>query len=370
MARCTVRRLAGEASLYGAGLRAASDEADALRDLHGIEATDGLPVVIPTEARVERMVLASGLDGDLSLGTIPPADGEATVAVIAANAVMAGCEPDQFPVVLAAVGALCDPVLDMGEVQATTHCLAPLVIVNGPARHDCGSFESGIGALGPGNGANAVVGRAVRLCLINIGGGRAGTSDMALLGHPGKFTYCLAEAEEESCFEPLHVRRGFRSDQSVVTLFNVEAPHSVILIESRNRAGSADRLLTQLAYAVGNPASNSAIYGLGNVPVILNPAHARLLYETGYSIPRICEELARRSAHPRGQLMAMEMRPEENEHEVVGVGPEQLHVIIAGGEGVYSAVAPAWGAGAHGNQAVSALIQYGSSCAIPVHSGK
>ena len=141
---------------------------------------------------------------------------------------MSGCLPDYMPVVLAAVKAVIDPIFDLTEMQATTHCTAPLIIVNGPARHTCGPISSGYGALGPGHRANASIGRALRLAMINIGGGRPGTSDMALLGHPGKFTFCLAEDEENSPFPPMHMDLGFETDDSVVTVIGAEAPHSVI----------------------------------------------------------------------------------------------------------------------------------------------
>ena len=163
----------------------ASDEAEALEDLHRRGLTDGLPVIIPTPARVTRMVLASGFDADMVLGTMGPGHGIATIEKVAVAAVMSGCLPDYMPVVLAAVKAVIDPIFDLTEMQATTHCTAPLIIVNGPARHTCGPISSGYGALGPGHRANASIGRALRLAMINIGGGRPGTSDMALLGHPG-----------------------------------------------------------------------------------------------------------------------------------------------------------------------------------------
>ncbi|MDG1001035.1 MAG: UGSC family (seleno)protein, partial [Pseudomonadales bacterium] len=113
----------------------ASDEAEALEDLHRRGLTDGLPVIIPTPARVTRMVLASGFDADMVLGAMGPGHGIATIEKVAVAAVMSGCLPDYMPVVLAAVKAVIDPIFDLTEMQATTHCTAPLIIVNGPARH-------------------------------------------------------------------------------------------------------------------------------------------------------------------------------------------------------------------------------------------
>jgi hypothetical protein len=119
------------------------------------------------------MVLAGGLDGALVIGEMGPLGGVATVEKIAVAAVMAGCLPDYFPVVLAACRAVCQPTFDLAEMQSTTHCLAPLIIVNGPAREACG-LASGFGLMGPGHRANASIGRALRLAMINIGGARPG----------------------------------------------------------------------------------------------------------------------------------------------------------------------------------------------------
>ena len=206
---------------------AAIDEAAALEQLHAARCTDGLPVVIPTAVRVERMVLASGLDADIVLGEMGPMWGAASVEAVAVAAVMAGCLPDYMPVVVAAIKAVCQSEFDLAEMQGTTHCTAPLIIVNGPARAFCGNLASGFGLMGPGHRANASIGRALRLAMINIGGARPGESDMALHGHPGKFTYCIAEDEANSPFPPLHTSQGYDAEQSVVTVVGAEAPHSV-----------------------------------------------------------------------------------------------------------------------------------------------
>ena len=204
-------------------LTAASEEA-ALEDLHRKGLTDGLPVVVPTPSRVDRMTLASGNDPDMVIGTMGPGEWFSNDRKNSGRRSNGGCVPDHMPVVLAAVKAVINPVFDLTEMQATTHCTAPLIIVNGPARFSCGPISSGYGALGPGHRANASIGRALRLAMINIGGGRPGSSDMALLGHPGKFTYCLAENEEESPFEPLHTCFGFERDESIVTVMGPRRP--------------------------------------------------------------------------------------------------------------------------------------------------
>ena len=138
------------ASMTIPNLLTAADEPGAVEVLHELGCTDGLPVVVPTPERVDRMILATGLDADLVVGEMGPQGGAAAVHKIAVNAVMAGCLPDYAPVVIAAIRAMCEPEFDLGEMQGTTHCTAPLVIVNGPARDACGGIASGFGALGPG----------------------------------------------------------------------------------------------------------------------------------------------------------------------------------------------------------------------------
>ncbi|MCH1491298.1 MAG: hypothetical protein L7T24_01990, partial [Luminiphilus sp.] len=261
----------------------AADEAAALEDLHARGCTDGLPVVIPTHERVQRMVLAAGQAGDMLLGTMGPGHGLATIENIAVAAVMAGCLPDYMPVVVAAAKAVIDPRFDLTEMQATTHCTAPLIIVNGPARHSCGPIASGTGALGPGHRANASIGRALRLAMINIGKARPGSSDMALLGHPGKFTYCLAEDEENSPFPALHEDLGFEAQDSVVTVLGAEAPHSVLYAGDGDDPEGYKVLLDLLAMGLANAPSNNAILTGGAATVVLNPEHSTVLHKAGLS---------------------------------------------------------------------------------------
>ncbi len=338
----------------------ASDEETALEELHRLGCTDGLPVVIPTRERVERMVLAACLDADLVIGEMGPALGACTVEKLAAAAVMAGCTPDHMPVVLAAALAVMDPAFDLTEMQATTHCTAPLLLVSGPARHECGGIASSYGALGPGHRANASIGRALRLAMINIGGGRAGISDMALLGHPGKFSYCLGESEEESPFEPFHWSRGFGPDESALTVIGTEAPHSVIGVTDADDPGSCDRLLDALAGAFANPATNNAALGGGAAVVVLNPEHANALAAVGHtraSLATAIYERATRVVRDTSLLGNLEKR--------CFATPDDVLVWVAGGAGLYSVVMPTWCAGPHKNRAVTKPIVIGQACEIP-----
>ena len=347
----------------------AGDESAALELLHELGCTDGLPVVIPTEERVQRMALACGLPLDVSLGAMGPNLGDATVEQVAVAAVMAGCLPDYFPVVVAVVQAAMDPQFDLTEMQATTHCIAPLIIVNGPARQACGPIASGFGALGPGFRANASIGRALRLCMINIGGGRPGTSDMALLGHPGKFTFCLAEDEEASPFEPLHVARGYASEDSAVTLVGTEAPHSVIFVGDADDPTAPERLLRTLALTLANVGSNNAHFGKGSAVVVLNPDHRAVLAGAGYDRTKLSEALAERAVNPRALLLSlnpsMVRDGDPNDAMRAFRRSEDVIILAAGGSGLYSMVLPSWGAGPHFNGAVSARIDLDQACEIP-----
>jgi hypothetical protein len=338
----------------------------AVEALHANGCTDGLPVIVPTAERVERMVLASGQAGDMVLGTMGPGHGTATIEKVAVAAVMAGCLPEYMPVVLAAAKAVIDPVFDLTEMQATTHCTAPLIIVNGPVRHSC-AIASGYGALGPGHRANASIGRALRLCMINIGKAQPGSSDMALLGHPGKFTYCLAEDEENSPFPPLHVALGFAAEQSVVTVIGAEAPHSVLYAGDGNNPDAYKALLEMLAIAIANPATNNAILTGGTAVVVLNPEHAALFAKAGLGREDIAQEIHNHSVLNQAELQRFAggfSQPHETERHAF-TGPEQVLVMMAGGSGLYSMVMPTWCAGTHRNSPSSVVVEDNFFCELP-----
>lgn len=346
----------------------AADEAAALEVLHAEGCTDGLPVVIPTPERVDRMVLASGLDADADLGPMGPGGGGTTIAKIAANAVMAGCTPDHMPVVVSTLRVLLRPEFDLSEVQSTTHCIAPLLVVNGPLAPVIG-LTGGFGALGPGHRANASIGRAIRLCLINIGNAHPGVSDMALLGHPGKFSFCLAEDEAGSPWEPLSVANGYGPEQSTVTLVGTEGPHSVVFVNDADDPGSPDRLLRAIAAVIANPGSNNAHLRGGSVAVALNPEHAQVLADAGLTRADVCRELAERSTIRRSALRALNPafagRGDDDDQLPTIEGPGNVCLFVAGGSGLYSAVFPSWAAGAHNNPIVHGVIELDQACEIP-----
>ena len=355
-------------------LHEAADEAEALEVFHQRGWTDGLPVVIPTPERVQAMLLGGGLDGDIILGQVGPAYAVATVEKVAVNAVMAGCLPDHFPVVIAAVRAVCDERFDLGVVQSTTHALGPVIIVNGPARQACGNIASGWGALGPGHRANASIGRALRLVLGNIGGAQPGTTDMAVLGQPGKFGACLAEAEEMSPFPPLHVSRGFEAGQSTVTVVGVEAPHSVLSSPDGDDPEGPDRILRVIAASIANAGSNTTYSGRGTTLVVMNPNHARIVakqFPTREAVQQRLQELA---FTPKRVLSSYtgpgRFKPEDGDQPMHAIHkPENVMVAVAGGEGIYTAVFNTWGGGAHLVQPITTEIVLGQYCELPAARG-
>jgi hypothetical protein len=231
--------------------------------------TDGLPVVPPTLTRVEAMCAASARAPAEVLGEVEPLRGEATVEKVAANAVMAGCRPEHFPVVLAAVEAVLDPAFNMRGVQTTDENVAPLLIVSGPLAAQLG-INSGFGALGPGWRANATIGRAVRLVMLNLGGGWPGAVSLAGLGQPGRYTLCLAE-REDSPWPPLHVEAGYRPEQSTVTVLRAETAINV--------TGG----LAELASVMASAASAFTMLHEGRVAVVVAPFVARRLAAEGRS---------------------------------------------------------------------------------------
>ena len=242
------------------------DEVNALFEARGW--TDGLPITPPTLARVEAMCASTTRAPSEVLGEVEPLRGEATVEKIAANAVMAGCRPEYFVVVLAAVEAMLEPAFNMRGVQTTDENVAPLLIVSGPLAARLG-INAGFGALGPGWRANAAIGRAVRLVMLNLGGGWPGAVSLAGLGQPGRYTLCLAE-REDSPWPPLHVELGYRPEQSTVTVLRAETAINV--------TGG----LAELASVMGSAASAFTMLYEGRVAVIVAPFVARRLAAEGW----------------------------------------------------------------------------------------
>ncbi|MCV2488299.1 hypothetical protein OF117_02905 [Geodermatophilus sp. YIM 151500] len=315
---------------------------------------DGLPLVAPTPARVEAALRA--LDGvELELGPLPPSGLVPTPESFAANCVMAGCRPADVPVVLAAVRALQAPEYNLHGVLATTHPCAPLVVVSGPVRTAL-RVNCGTNCFGQGTRANAVIGRAVQLVTTNIGGARPGSMDRSTQGGPAKYTFCFGENEEESPFEPYSARRGFAPGESVVTVAATEGPHNV----NDHGGTSAEDLLLTISGVMAQPGSNN-VYVKGPHFLVLGPEHAATLARDGWTVPALQQRLweqaripvAKVSANNRKQFEDWGVVPDGDAY-TVSTGPEQLHVLVAGGAGKHSAWIPSFGATAAVSRAVPA----------------
>jgi hypothetical protein len=312
--------------------------------------SDGMPVLPPTPERVDRVLggrIASR--GDL-IATLAPLDGRATLEAIAINLALAGAGPEHLPVVVAALRALAEPRFNLNGVQTTTHPCTPLLIVNGPIAGRLG-ISGGPNALGNGHRANAVIGRAVRLVLQNVGGARPGLEDRATLGHPGKFSYCLAENEAVSPWEPLHVERGFAPDTSCVTVCGSEGPHNV----NDHGSTTGEALLLALAGTAATTGNNNIYLGRGDPLVILGPEHAQTMAGSGWSKrevkrrlwERIRVRIDRFSAENRARFARVAPEvfanvPDDTEVRWCAT-PDDLMVIVAGGPGKHSAIVPTFG---------------------------
>jgi hypothetical protein len=326
---------------------------------------DGLPVLPPTPARVERILgRLAGSARDV-VATLAPGGGPATLESIAVNAALAGAGPEHLPVIVAAVRAVADPRFNLNAVQTTTHPCTPLLIVNGPLARRLG-IAGGANALGNGHRANAVIGRSLRLTLQNVGGARPGEVDRATLGHPGKYTYCLAENEAESPWAPLHVERGFAAGASCVTACAAEAPHNV----NDHGSTTAEGVLGVLASTAATTGSNNIYLG-GEPLIVLGPEHAQTIAAAGWSkadLQRAFWERARVRLERFGEenlarfavIDPPRFRDRPPTAEVsVAVSPDDVMVIVAGGPGKHSAIIPTFGA----TRAVTVPIETGEDTA-------
>jgi hypothetical protein len=308
---------------------------------------DGLPIVAPTEERVDSMLARHGADPDTVLGVIPPRDGVATLQAVAANAVMAGCPDDVLPVLAAAVRALTQPEVNLRGVQATTHPVAALVIVHGDAARQM-AFNSGTGCFGPGNRSNATVGRAVRFALMHIGGARPGDGDASTQGQPAKYTYCIAEERDGNPWDAFDRSRGVDAP-SAVTVFCGEGPHNFHDMESDEPV----RLLTKAASVMTTLGSNNACISQGEFFVVLCPEHAATIAAHGWSREDVQTFLFERARLPRGVLRGAfdtvawheSLLSVEDDEALLPMTEraDNIRVVVAGGAGKHSCVIPSWG---------------------------
>ena len=319
--------------------------------------TDGLPVVPPTEARVLQMLAGTTRDPADVVAVVPPDLVPCTVEKVAINAVLAGCLPEYLPVVLAAVEAACTDAFNAHGLLATTYFSSPVAIVNGPITRAIG-MNSGINALGQGNRANATIGRALQLVIRNVGGGRPGEVDRATLGNPGKYTFCFAEAEDGSPFDPLHVSRGAAPGSSAVTLF-AGAGVSPVVDQLSRTPESLARTFALALRGVAHPKQAMA----WDAVLVVCPEHGRVFREAGWDRARLMAEL-----EPLLVLTPEDLRRGSggiDEGMPAGLDtaalpkfrPGGLLLVHAGGTaGMFSAVIGGWVSGAAGSEPVTKEI--------------
>jgi hypothetical protein len=312
--------------------------------------TDGLPIIPPTPERVERMLAGMPWrNPDDVIGVVPPAMGLATLRNIAVNAVMAGCRPAYLPVIMAALSAVLEKAYGLAHRQTTTHAGAPLLIVNGPIVRELG-LNYGNGVFGPGWRANATIGRGLRLALVNLGGAVPAEVDFCQHAHPGKYTYCIAEHEAANPWEPLHVERGFKPDDSVVTVVNAEAPHSM----TENVQTDPIEIMRTFADSMATYGGNN-LYSQGHPALVFGPENAQHVAAAGWKkldVQKAIFEMARKPwgfVKNRGKSKGPHFpvwvdQNDENAMVPIINEPRDLIVLVAGGAGGKSMWCPTAGA--------------------------
>ena len=330
----------------------AGDFAEANEALEALAWTDGLPVVPPTEALVEAMLRGAKSAPDEVLGRMEPLQGTVTVEKVAANAVMAGCRPEYFPVVLASVRAVLQPDFHVGSTACTTGGAAPIIIVNGPIAGRLG-ISGGTACFGGNIKANATIGRALRLVMRNLGGAKPDGMEKSTQAWPGKIACCFAENEARSPWEPLHVERGHPAGASTVTVVAVRGIYS--LTEGRQTSGEGvlETLVASMRY-VGSPIYHQMHINALPVIVALCPEHAEEIARAGFD-----RRAVRTYIHEHARMPVRVLRDrayyapdawkglvDESDPEAlvpIVASPDRIILVVAGGDGRHSAWMPAWG---------------------------
>lgn len=310
--------------------------------------SDGLPIIPPTIERVERMLQYTSRRRDEVVARLAPGFGAATVERIAINAILAGCDPEAMPVLIAGTEAVADPCFNLQGIQTTTNPVAVWLILNGPLAARLG-VNATFNCIGQGTWANATMGRALRLILQNIGGALPGEMDRATHGQPAKFTFCCAENEAENPWQPLHVERGFAPEQSTVTVVGTEGTMNM-----NTHAKEAPELARVIAETMVHPPSNEYVHG-GEPWLLLSPEHAAVFKRGGLSKAALKRDLWERSKMAAGCLSAKELeRARASRTEELGAltattllpiapQPEGIQIIVAGGPGTHSVYIPCFG---------------------------
>ena len=315
--------------------------------------TDGLPVVPPTERRVLAMLEGTRRRPDEIVGVVPPNLVECSVEKVAVNAVLAGCKPEYLPVVLAALEAACSEPFNMHGLLATTMPAGPVLVVNGPIRRTIG-MNSGRNVFGQGNRANLAIGRALQLVVRNVGGGRPGEVDRATHGNPGKLSFCFAEDEEGSPWEPLSVDLGAKRGVNTVTLFPGEGPRCIVDQLSRE----PDSLARSFAACLRTLHHPKLLLAFDCI-LAVGPEHARVFAKAGWSKDRLKARLQELLQIPGSEVIrgAGGIKEGLPEHLANATLPKfrpggLLVVHCGGGAGLFSAIIGGWAGGQLGSQPV------------------
>jgi len=304
--------------------------------------TDGLPIVPPTEDAVARFLDAAKLAAADVIGVEPVRRRSITAEKVSIAAVMAGCLPEYMPVVVAAMKAMCDPQYALHGSTASTGGSAPFIVVNGPIRLAIG-MNTTHNALANASRANATVGRTIRLILLNVLGGIPGQLDRSTLGHPGKYTFCVAEDEEDSTWLPLSVERGIPAGTSAVTALQVESPHQIM----NEWTHDPKEILDTYAAAIR---SNMLTYSIweGNYAFVIPKQHREIFAAAGWTKQNIREYTYEAARVKRGEWRtvgkaAVAGRKDEEKVYRALRSPDDLLIIAAGGPaGGFGAILPPW----------------------------
>jgi hypothetical protein len=327
----------------------ALDDLDAINRLYRERRwSDGLPIVPPTPARVARMLAHTQRKRDDVAAVLAPGFGVATVERIAINAVMAGCDPEYLPVLIAATRAVAEPQFNLQGIEATTNPVAVWLVLNGPIVDKLG-INATYNCLGQGNWANATLGRAMRLILQNIGGALPGDMDRATQGQPAKYTFCCGENAAQSPWEPLHVERGFAREASTVTVVGAEGT-----LNMNTHSKDADELLRVIAECMVHPASNEYCHA-GEPWLVISPEHAEILKAGSLTKRDIKARLWELTKMPARHLSVKELlRAQASRSDEYGEikpdtlltiarTPDDIWFIVAGGPGTHSTYVPCFG---------------------------
>ena len=330
------------------------DPADAIEFYYEKGWTDGLPVVPASEERVRLFLDQARMPPSEVVGVVETRGRVITAEKIAINAVMAGCRPEYMPVVVAVVRAMLEPEFNWHGSLASTGGSAQFIVVNGPIADQL-HINAGVNVFGPGFRANATIGRAIRLIIMNVTGGIPGVLDKSTFGHGGKYSFCIAENMAASPWEPLHVQRGLQPQDSAVTVFAVHPPFQF----HDHSSNTPEGLIASAADAMRPCGPN-----LGEFIVVWSPEHVMRFRQAGWTKRQAMEALYREATGTVAQLRRKGRGSSEgldgaddSDLKPVVTSPDGIAMVVAGGDaGGFSCVISPWGGG-HISKSVTKRIE-------------